>query len=155
MILLFSIFVCCLFLSSLYFDGFIFNPKRSFPQQLLIFLSISITITSFSYLYIFHKPHRDFIQEEAFYSLSAQELLFDFQSNEERGNKKYLNQVVQISGKVTLIDGFNGIILENSVYCISEDMKVSLGDNVIVKGRCAGYDDLFLQVTLDQCIFLE
>ena len=43
----------------------------------------------------------------------------------------------------------------NSVYCISDNMKVSVADNVIVKGRCTGYDDLFLQVILDQCVVLE
>ena len=123
-------------------------------KNLLIVLVTSLFLFIGLYLYIFHKPHRDFTSEPSTYSLTAQDLLLDFQSDELESNKKYLNTVLQINGVVSLIQDGSAVINE-SVFCSFEThIEMREGQKVIIKGRCTGYDDLFSQVTLERCIVI-
>ena len=124
-------------------------------KNLLVVLVTSLVLFIGLYLYIFHKPHRDFVAEPATYSLTAQDLLLDFQFDELESNKKYLNKVLQINGVVSSIEDGSPVINE-SVFCSFEThIEMREGQKVIVKGRCTGYDDLFYQVTLERCIILN
>jgi len=144
-IILFSIL---LFLFSLYKDDYISN-------KLLIFF-IFLLIVFGTYLYIFHKPHRDFSSEPVAYSLSARDLLSDFQSDEIKSNKKYVNKVIQIDGVITSIPEENSPVINESVFCSFENsFEMKEGENIIIKGRCTGYDDMFDQVTLTKCMIIE
>lgn len=149
------IFIFFLFIISLYTDGYIFNSKEKILKQFSILFSFSIFIGFLGYLYIFHKPHRDYYAEDAVYSLTSQELLSDFQDDEKNSNKKYLNKIIQVTGMVTSEESNNDIIINNSIYCAFDSVNVLIGDQLIIKGRCTGYDDLFLQVVLEKCMIIR
>ena len=65
------------------------------------------------------------------------------------------DKIVVISGKVTSIDD-NGILLSASIYCQLKDTtvlkKINPTNDISLKGRIIGYDDLLEELKLDQCI---
>ena len=125
-------------------------------KKLLIIFVVFLLVVTGAYLYVFHKPHMDFYSEPAAYSLSSQDLLSDFQSDEEKYNKIYLNKVVQINGEISSIEDSCSSIINESVFCSFEtSFEMIEGEEIIIKGRCTGYDDLFSQVTLEKCMIIE
>ena len=68
------------------------------------------------------------------------------------------DKVVMLTGTITNSDE-NGITLSNQIYCqFREDVnKTSIQDNqqITLKGRVIGYDDLLEELKLDQCIIQQ
>ncbi len=131
--------------------------KLRFKVIFIILLFFSIA----SYLYIFEKPHRNYLQEDATISLSAHDLFNEYQINKKLSNDNYLNKMVEVNGKVSLIEigtSRSNILLDNSLFCMFQieiSKKYKEGDIITIKGRCIGYDDIFSQVTLDQCFIID
>lgn len=63
--------------------------------------------------------------------------------------------VVELSGTITSIDQ-RGITLNGSIYCqLETDTSIATlqeGQNITIKGRMIGYDDLLEEIKLDQTI---
>jgi tRNA_anti-like len=99
------------------------------------------------YLYL-NQPHRSVRSEEAI-SLSADSLFRAFLENESAANALYLNNVLDISGKIKSIEknteGKTVIVLETGdmmfgINCTMDgEFNLKEGDNVTVKGICTGY----------------
>jgi len=106
----------------------------------------------FGYNYLY-QDHKEIQTEAVFIETNSNELIGLFQ---ESSTPEVLNQAVQIKGKVTQIEG-DGITLDNKVHCSFPVslFKVSVGTEVVVKGRCIGYDDLFEIVKLDQSAIIN
>lgn len=82
--------------------------------------------------------------------VSSTQLYHDFNTDEEKANQKYTNQVVAVSGKVADIQSSNGavaILLDagtdaaGAVNCTMANpaAPIQKGDQVTVKGRCLGF----------------
>ena len=111
-----------------------------------------------AYFYVFHKPHRNPSEETAAYQLPAMELALEFKQNQEAANQKYIDKVVELSG-VAMDVRDTYVIMDNVVNCNGvegNDFQTSIqaGDEVVIKGRVIGYDDLMEEVKLDNCIKL-
>ena len=118
------------------------------------------------FLYYYNKPHVDVKASEATYVLTAQNLIDDYQQNENDSNKKYSENVILVKGKVFEISTLKGnsIItlkdegLESSIIChmIPEDNKRALqfkkGDEINIKGICTGY---LMDVIMVRCTLVE
>ena len=65
------------------------------------------------------------------------------------------DKIVVVSGEVTNIDD-KGIMLSSKIYCqlkqVSDLQKINPSNNISLKGRIIGYDDLLEELKLDQCI---
>jgi len=124
--------------------------KKKIGLLILVVLLIS---GYFGYNYLY-KDHRDIKTEEAAVKVSAQELAKMFSDN--GGTSDILNSTVQVSGEVTEMDE-QSITIDDSVQCSFDGgvSGVSLGDQITVKGRCIGYDDLFEIVKLDQSTIIK
>lgn len=55
-------------------------------------------------IYLFNLPHRDVLSEEAVYKVSASQLVEEFLSDQPTANKKYLDQVVAVTGMIVRMD---------------------------------------------------
>lgn len=131
------------------------NSKKTIIK-IVIFVSIlAIVFYSIKY-YIYHSGSRDVQTESAAFNLSSQAITAEFMSNSEAANKKFLDKTVEISGKVSSING-KEVILENSINCnFSQAITyVKVGQMVIIKGRIIGFDDLLGELKLDQCNISE
>jgi hypothetical protein len=120
---------------------------------LILIVLGAVGIAAYNYLY---KNHRDISSEEAV-EISTQQLISDFEKEEEAANKKYLDKTIQIEGTVTSYDiGAKTVVLDEKVLCLltkNENCKVS--DKITLKGRLLGYDSLLSEVKVDQCSKIE
>ena len=123
-------------------------------KKKVLFLVICILLvgTYLGYRYLY-KDHRDIQAEIPSQELSAENLLSSFQSQPE---SDLLNKTLIVYGTVSEIDT-QSITLNESVHCVLLEsvQGISEGDEIIIKGRCIGYDDLFEIVKLDQCQLIE
>jgi uncharacterized membrane protein len=120
-------------------------------KRLLIgsFLIVLAIIAIVMYIY---KPHRNIQKETATHQIEAKTLYESFTSDEQTANQKFLDQVIEIKGKVTALDKENkSIVLDNHVNASGiETINVSLNQDVVVKGRCVGYDEIMEEIAVDQ-----
>lgn len=115
----------------------------------LFFLVITSLFLVYNYIY---QDHRDIKTEQATYNISAKSLQLEFANNPTTSQQKYLDQSIEITGKVSKISK-NTITLNGSIFCVFLDKNnsVKINQNLTVKGRFVGYDDLLEEIKLDQC----
>lgn len=102
--------------------------------------------------YAYHGGKRDIQAEETAFSVTAKSITQEFTTNVEASNKKYLEKPITVSGIVTSVNATE-VIIDNSVNCnfLKADASIKNGQNITVKGRVIGYDDLLGEVKIDQC----
>lgn len=124
-------------------------------RKILWILLVLILLGASIAYYLYNKPHRDIVSEEAEIELSAADLSASYEKNTEQANNLYLDKVVKVTGNVTEYDEY-AIVLDDVIYCSMDSSSVkgepSSGMPAMIKGRVIGYDDLFGQVKLDNCV---
>ncbi len=127
-------------------------------KKLALILLVICGLAIAGYLYVFHKPHRDIVGEEASLQLTAGSLVDQYSSDQQLANAEYLDEVLQVSGTVSEV-GKDYIKLAEGVYAnLSQAHSaeaVAEGDNISLKGRVVGFDELFKEVRLDNCILVS
>ena len=116
----------------------------------LFFFLFSGTYFLYNYLY---QNHRNIQLEKAEVIVSAEGLIDFFKKNE---SEKVLNKPLEINGLLTEI-GSKSVTIDNKVQCSFnfeiKDFKIN--QNITVKGRCIGYDELFEIVKIDQSSIIK
>ncbi|WP_316633863.1 hypothetical protein [uncultured Flavobacterium sp.] len=109
----------------------------------------------FYYGFLF-KEARNIESEMPDFSIAATKLIKDYNSNPEKADSLYLNKTIEITGQVTK-ETDSAIVVENTVFCLfTKKTKDKLINNQVkVKGKCIGYDELFNEVKLDQCNIIK
>lgn len=115
-----------------------------------------IAIVAYNYIY---QDHRDISSEKPAYSISAEELTQQFETNEGNATALYLNNTIQIEGTLTSING-QSLVVDNVVFLALNAGETIPNQNKInkqirLKGRCIGYDNLLGEVKLDQAILID
>ena len=130
---------------------------RKFKLLLGSFVGLLLSIIAL-YFYIY-KSHRDIASENVAFETSVSELSQRFINNPDSSTATYADQTVSIYGNVTALDlKQNSITLDDKLIALvakEEIGKVKKGDLVKVKGRFIGYDELFEELRMDQCIVEE
>ncbi|EAR02583.1 hypothetical protein FB2170_04830 [Maribacter sp. HTCC2170] len=117
-------------------------------------------------LFYYNKPHVNVEKSDAIYSLTAQNLIKEYQENELGTDKKYTEQIIEIEGhihEISTLKGSSVITLkdpesDSSIICHmqAKDNKRALtlkkGQRVTIKGVCTGY---LLDVMMVRCILVE
>lgn len=113
-------------------------------------LFIGIVAAVFVYQYSMQPPAQIEDKKVEFTGTST-ELLSNVQQNAE----EWQDKVVVISGKITSV-GEKGFILSSQIFCQLKDSTTiktfSTNQEISIKGRVIGYDDLLEELKLDQCI---
>jgi len=125
------------------------NKKRTVIFCIVAFLAFGAFYFYYNFLY---KDARNIQNEKPAFTVTTSNLSDDYLKNALNADTKYLNQTVQVAGRVTEVAD-SSVVLDNKVFC-KMDKKVdanSVNKELIIKGRCIGYDDLFGLVKLDQC----
>jgi predicted negative regulator of RcsB-dependent stress response len=122
-------------------------------KKLLIVLVILVVCGFAGYKYIY-KDHRDVSSEDASFKITLADLKADFEKNDSIANTKYLDKAIAIYGKVTSLDLVtNEIIIDSSLSAtIKGKVSVKNGNQVTIKGRFIGYDDLLEEYKMDECV---
>lgn len=115
---------------------------------LLVMISASI----YFYYGVIFKEARNIASETPDYSVTAKKLIEDYNADPKKADALYLNKTIEITGKATK-ETDSVIVLENTVFCLfKEKLKDKIiRNNITIKGKCIGYDELFMEVKIDQC----
>lgn len=123
-------------------------------KALIVIVIAVVLIGAAVYYFVYNKPHRNIISEEAAYSLPSSEIYNAFTTNPDDANTKYLNKVVSVTGIVTDVAEINDnevkIVLSADddmfgVACSFSDEEAEKaklmqeGNEVTIKGLCTGY----------------
>jgi len=101
--------------------------------------------------YMYNKPVESLDNKKADVTVTADQLVADYEANEQAANDKYLGKVVQVSGKVAQVtseDGKNKVVFEtaNPISGVITELEegndaegINAGEEATVKGMCSGY----------------
>jgi len=113
-------------------------------------LPMILIVGVLSFLYI-SRPSTD-------YFLSKSEKHFDSTSDFQKVHLEYIGKVIDIKGVVDNLDvegDFTNITLDGffffSVETINLEKEISKNDELSIKGRYEGYDDLFDEYSFTDC----
>lgn len=128
----------------------------SLSKKSKIFLSIVVVIliAVFAvYKYSMQPPAKIESKKVDFTGSSA-----DFLAKVQEDAAKWENKVVELTGIITSKDD-KGITLSTQIYCqFRDDVSFTSLQNqqeIKLKGRVIGYDDLLEELKLDQCIIQQ
>lgn len=135
-------------------------------KNILLLLAVLVILGGYLGIRMYNKPHVNVAESDPDLVLFSQTLLDDFESDEISANEKYLEQIIQVTGKIQKLGTANGngtITLTNgtsmgSVICHLSEMEnkkmVSLreGQEIMVKGICTGY---LMDVILINCVLVN
>ncbi|HRO43797.1 MAG TPA: hypothetical protein PL009_13245 [Flavipsychrobacter sp.] len=127
-------------------------------KKVLLFLLVVGAIAAVLGYVVWNKPHET-VDDKKGIQITAEALTNAFLQNELSANATYLNQVIEVSGKVSEIsknqDGKDVLLLESSdplsgVQCtMREPGNYEMEKEITIKGFCNGYTTVVL---LSDCI---
>lgn len=127
-------------------------------KKYIILITILLSIIFFVYRYIYHEQ-RNIETEKPNFSLKSIDLENDLKSGDVIFNKKYLDKTIEVSGVVSEIEiTDNAILIDDKIFAtlsskLNTDVKVD--DNILIKARFIGYDDLLEKFRFDQATIIK
>ena len=125
--------------------------KKYFPL-LIILLAIAV-------YFFWNKPHKDYSTMRTDITISSLNFINEFKANSTLATEKYLNQIIFVSGNTT--DKLTkSVVLDNGIVCTldSSSLKalrlIQINNEISIKGRFVGFDDLFEEIRLDHCFIM-
>lgn len=139
--------------------------SKPIKYVLLSLIAVAVVGASVGF-FLYNKPHTDLREQEAAFSLTATELFKQYESDEAGSDTRYLNQLIQVRGKVgqkrQTDDGGVVLLLEaedsmfgvNCAFLPEESASleaVEAGQTVTLRGLCAG---ILMDVSLTRCVLI-
>ncbi|HTE34701.1 MAG TPA: hypothetical protein VK666_30185, partial [Chryseolinea sp.] len=75
--------------------------KKSWVKRLLIAGLVLVLILAGIYWYVATEKFADTKDEEAMFTISANDFIHEFQVNDSAANKKYREQIVTVNGRIS------------------------------------------------------
>jgi len=134
-------------------------------KLIIITLVLALAVAAYGF-YLYNKPHQSIAKEKAAYSLSAEQLYSQFDSNEEVANKTYLGKVIEVDGRIDQLtrdekgniniylatSGMNVVSCQMESKSVKQTTSLLPGDKVKLKGICTG---MLMDIVLVDCVFAE
>ena len=120
----------------------------------LIFILLLIIVYA-----VWNKPHKDYSNTKPKITIDSSNFINEFKANSTLATEKYLNQIIFVSGNTT--DKLTkSVVLDNGIVCTldSSSLKalrlIQINNEISIKGRFVGFDDLFEEIRLDHCFIM-
>ena len=124
------------------------NKKKIILSTLAI-VAIA-AVSTWYYVFVYSKNHHRDVADEKAISVSANDIVKQYQDNEANANKTYLDKAVEVSGEVAETgktqDGKTTVSLKSNdamttVFCTLKDSTavVEVSKNIKIKGICIGF----------------
>ncbi len=127
-----------------------------FKWIFILLLFLILVWVGYSYIY---KGHRDISSESGMKISSVENIFNEFKQNENNANKRYLDKVIQVKGKVTQIDSIQKTItIDEKLFSSFQKVdfeNCKLNSTLVLKGRFIGYDDLLEELKMDNCVIIQ
>lgn len=117
---------------------------------LISFVVLLVLFLGYQYI---NQEHRNIGEEKAVLTIESSKFYQNYKENAVAFNKNYIDKTVRIKGIVTSLDQ-NAVVLDSTCYIKLNDTIINIKkhDQITVKGRYVGFDDLLEQVKIDQAI---
>ena len=132
-------------------DNKIQLTKKYLPPLFILLLIIVYAV--------WNKPHKNYSNTKPNITIDSLNFINEFKTNSTLATEKYLNQVILVNGNVT--DRLTkSVVLNNEIVCTldSSSLKalglIQINNEVSIKGRFVGFDDLFEEIRLDHCFIM-
>ena len=126
--------------------------KRPWLKKFLILTLIILVAGGIGIYLIFTEKFEDTGKQAAAFTVTADELIKEFQQNDSASNKKYAEKIISVNGKIAeteaadstinikMMDTLTGsyIIFAFQEQHIKEAKQLKEGDIVSIKGSCSG-----------------
>ena len=116
-------------------------------------------------LYLYNLKPADMSKSKPDFVISATLLQKEFDDNEKDASAKYINKVVEVSGKISSVkpgeNNITSITLEtesplSSVICTvaagTDVSKLTEGNEITIRGECSGF---LMDVLLNNCTIIQ
>lgn len=125
-------------------------------KKWVVVLAILVIASAAVMLYVFYGGERNVETEESVYAIHTTDLAKEFASDAQKAQEKYNNKTISIHG-ITQSSSATEIVLDQGVICSfsSATPQINTGQNITIKGRFAGYDDLLAEFKFDNCVVLS
>ena len=132
-------------------DNKIQLTKKYLPPLFILLLIIVYAV--------WNKPHKNYSNTKPNTTIDSSNFINEFKTNSTLATEKYLNQVILVNGNVT--DRLNkSVVLDNGIVCTLDSLSlkalglIQINNQVSIKGRFVGFDDLFEEIRLDHCFIM-
>ena len=127
-------------------------------SKLIVLITLILLVLASLYFGVY-KGHRDIASEKEIYIMSAISLFDEFKKDEIESNKKYLDNTIEVYGKISSVDLTSHIVvLDNKVIAVFEGkipQNIKTSSQVKIKGRFIGYDNLLDELKIDQAMIIN
>ena len=132
-------------------DNKIQLAKKYLPPLFILLLIIVYAV--------WNKPHKNYSNTKPNITIDSLNFINEFKTNSTSATEKYLNQVILVNGNVT--DRLTkSVVLNNGIVCTLDSLSlkalglIQINNEVSIKGRFVGFDDLFEEIRLDHCFIM-
>lgn len=128
-----------------------FNRKKGI---FIILFILMVTVVLYNYVY---QDHRNISAELPSATLTSDEVVLKFKQDLSSTKEDFLDKTIIIKGSVSELNT-NDLTLDNMVFCnFTEEIPttIKISNNIKVKGRILGYDELLEIIKLDQCSIVK
>ena len=127
------------------------NKKKWLRWIFLAIVALALAGGAIFY-YVMTAEFADTTSEKPAYTISAMDLLTEFQQNDSAANKKYVEQILAVSGRVSEVEGVDTsatvkfvdsltgsyLIFDFQSATSRQAAALQPGDSVTLKGSCSG-----------------
>lgn len=128
-------------------------------KKIILTIIVILAVAGTGVYFYMYKDHRDISSEDAAHKVTVAQLQKEFSENDSISNKKYLDQTIEVYGKITSVDSdAHAIMLDEKLSARLKDSTAGgfeVGKTLKMKGRFVGYDDLLEEFQLDQATISE
>ena len=125
--------------------------KKYLPPIFILLLIVSYAV--------WNKPHKNYSNTRPKITIDSSNFINEFKANSTLATKKYLNQIILVNGNIT--DKLTkSIVIDNGIVCTLDSSSfkalglIQINNEVSIKGRFLGFDDLFEEIRLDHCFIM-
>jgi uncharacterized protein (UPF0333 family) len=125
-------------------------------KKWVVVIAILVIASVAAMLYVFYGGERNVETEESVYAIHTTDLAKEFAADAQKAQEKYNNKTISIQG-ITQSSSSTEIVLDQGVICSfsAATPQTNTGQNITIKGRFAGYDDLLAEFKFDNCVVLS
>jgi hypothetical protein len=144
--------------------------KKKWLAAIGILAIIGIIAAVLIYIFIYNKPQPDYSKIKPDYTVNAEELFTEFQSDISTASAKYTGKVLAVEGNLSSIEKSDSLLI--AVFAIDEGLfgeegirfafipeltaeieSIAPGTPVTIKGYCTGYNDT--DVIMEHCSLMK
>jgi hypothetical protein len=126
--------------------------KYSLIKKIGLFFVIFLIVAIGAIWFVFNQKFSDTAEISPDYTLTALELIHEFEKNDSLANRKYAEKIIVVSGEVSAVESLDStvnikmadsttgsyVIFAFQQQYLGQAKDIKLGEKVSIKGSCSG-----------------